>query len=372
MFVKHYGVYESDRRYSMEIYSVALKNGLLEIPCETITVDSVVPGSVFSRSADRRWSMRAARYMAYPWAVLRSQADVHHILDHGYAHLIGALGRGGTLCTVHDIIPVLAWKGLLAGVSNRKKPHLALFSLRKLRYFDRVIAVSESTKLDVVTNFDVPPDRVHVIPPGCSPAFKQLPYNDVRSFEQRFSLERVSGERRILLSGAAFYKNHETAMAVFAALCRRYDGPMTLLKSGETYAGFDSLARRFHIVDRVRQIQVPLTEMPALYNSVDCLLFPSIYEGFGLPVIEALACGTPVVTSNVASLPEAGGPAALACDPLNVDELARAVESVLFDDAVREKLMSAARDWVPRFTWAETARQTLAVYRSVLNEAGAG
>jgi alpha-1,3-rhamnosyl/mannosyltransferase len=106
-------------------------------------------------------------------------------------------------------------------------------------------------------------------------------------------------------------------------------------------------------------------ELPALYTGAELFVFPSLYEGFGLPVLEAMACGTPVVCSNVSSLPEVAGDAACQVNPLAVDELAAAIGRVLGDAALRQQMRERGLAQAARFSWTRTAQETLAVYRQI-------
>ena len=113
---------------------------------------------------------------------------------------------------------------------------------------------------------------------------------------------------------------------------------------------------------------VPEADLPALYAGAAVFVFPSLYEGFGLPVLEAMACGTPVITSNTSSLPEVVGEAGILIDPRDVRALAEAVERVLADERLRAELRAKGVERARQFTWEKTARETLAVYRSVREE----
>jgi glycosyltransferase involved in cell wall biosynthesis len=112
---------------------------------------------------------------------------------------------------------------------------------------------------------------------------------------------------------------------------------------------------------------VPDEDLPAIYSGADLFVFPSIYEGFGLPVLEAMACGIPVVTSNTSSLPEVAGDAALLVDPYSVDEIAAAMRRVLCDPDVAAELCAKGLQRAKQFSWERTARETIAVYEKVLN-----
>ena len=109
-------------------------------------------------------------------------------------------------------------------------------------------------------------------------------------------------------------------------------------------------------------------DLPALYNGASLFVFPSLYEGFGLPVLEAMACGTPVITSNTSSLPEVAGDAAILVDPENVEAIVEAMRRVLADRALAAELQAKGLERAKQFTWERTARETIAVYEKVLGQ----
>nr|HID12930.1 glycosyltransferase family 1 protein [Anaerolineae bacterium] len=111
--------------------------------------------------------------------------------------------------------------------------------------------------------------------------------------------------------------------------------------------------------------EVAEADLPALYSAADLFVFPSLYEGFGLPVLEAMACGTPVVCSNTSSLPEIVGDAALTFDPLDVEEMAAKIKEALYDETLREEMREKGLRQAAKFSWEKTARETLKIYREV-------
>ncbi|MGC9082856.1 MAG: glycosyltransferase family 4 protein, partial [Anaerolineae bacterium] len=138
-------------------------------------------------------------------------------------------------------------------------------------------------------------------------------------------------------------------------------------KKGWLYQGFFRRLRELGLEDRVRFTgYVPDEDLPALYSAADLFAFPSLYEGFGLPVLEAMACGVPVVCSNTSSLPEVVGEAGIMVEPHNVHALARAMGRVLTDEALRASLRARGLERAQRFTWEEAAKRTVEVYRQVL------
>jgi glycosyltransferase involved in cell wall biosynthesis len=170
----------------------------------------------------------------------------------------------------------------------------------------------------------------------------------------------------VLVTGSQFYKNHGAAVLACARLRSMYPKPLQLLKLGPPTAEFKAAVQNFGLEDITHYlVGVSGNHLPALYNSIDILLFPSLYEGFGWPPLEAMACGTPVVASNAASLPEAIGDAGLMCSPHDPDGLAQAMYALLTDDDLRLAVIERGLVRASLFEWEKVARQTLAVYELV-------
>jgi glycosyltransferase involved in cell wall biosynthesis len=183
---------------------------------------------------------------------------------------------------------------------------------------------------------------------------------------RRFGLN----EPYILYVGAlTLRKNIARALEAFAELNSSHPGLCFVLAGPSTWkkTPIASLLERLGITERVL-LTGPLTDddLPALYNGADLFVFPSLYEGFGLPPLEAMACGTPVVTSNASSLPEVVGDAAITVDPYDVDALSGAMRRVLTDPCLRDEMRQKGLARASGFTWERTARETVSVYRQVL------
>jgi glycosyltransferase involved in cell wall biosynthesis len=160
------------------------------------------------------------------------------------------------------------------------------------------------------------------------------------------------------------------------AFSRVYDGRTQLVLAGGTGWLYDEVHRKIEELSLgaavVRPGYVPSHELPLWYNAATVLAYPSLYEGFGMPVTEAQACGTPVLTSNTSSLPEAAGDAALLIDPRNVEEIAAALNLVLEDRALRKDLRERGLAHARTFNWSRTAQQTIEVYRRALSREARG
>ena len=237
---------------------------------------------------------------------------------------------------------------------------------RRLAAFDRVLTVSESARREVVDYYAVPEERVEVVYNGVGSGFRPGAVDES-------TLAKYGIRRPYVLTVSTLKpkKNVAASVRAFARLVERHpDMPHQLVLVGYKAAGYtevDDAVREHGLEGRVVQTGwTESAEIPAFYAGADLLLFPTLHEGFGLPVVEAMASGCPVVASRVYSVPEVGGDAILTFDPADEGEMAREAERALFDAPVRERLAAAGIDRAARFTWVEAARRTAAVYRELL------
>ena len=237
----------------------------------------------------------------------------------------------------------------------------------------RVIAVSEATKRDVENIMGVPPDRIRRVYNAPDPGFlahAAAPGSE----EQRRIMERYQIDYPFLLYAGNIrrHKNVPRLVEAFAVVREQlashpvYAG-LRLVIIGDTISQYPTV-RQTVIKSRVEQMVrflgfVPFETLRCFYESAAAFVFPSRYEGFGLPPLEAMACGTPVVTSNVSSLPEVVGDAALLVNPENVFDIARGIRDVLLDETLRAELIRRGREQAARFSWSRTARQVLEIYQ---------
>ena len=223
---------------------------------------------------------------------------------------------------------------------------------RSARRAARVLAVSERTKRDLIELYDIPPEKIVVTPNGIDPAF---------------SPEGPSPDGTAYALVVGTLQPRKDPGAAIEALALLGDGDLRLVFAGPDKGGradAERAAERAGLSGRVEfRGHVPQEELAALYRGAACLVFPSRYEGFGLPVLEAMATGTPVVATTAGALPEVAGEAAILVEEQNPVALAGGIERALAD---RERLVAAGLERARTFSWAETARRTLEVYRSLL------
>ena len=299
-----------------------------------------------------------------PAALRRLRVDVFHGMDHVGIPLVGRSGK--YVVTVHDVIPLI----LPETFTPRHRLVVRLALARVRRKADLVVVPSHAVKRDVVRRVGLPENRVVVTHEGCEPRFRP-----VRSAAARRDVAARYGlpPRYVLAVGTLEpRKNLTTLLEAFARL--RLDGEVDadlrlVLAGARGWLDEPIFAtvRSLGLEDAVRFTGfVDDADLPAVYSGAALFVFPSLHEGFGLPLLEAMACGVPVVTSNISSMPEVAGDAAVLVDPRDTDGLAAAIARLLRDEALRDRLREAGIARARQFSWEATARRTLDAYASVV------
>jgi glycosyltransferase involved in cell wall biosynthesis len=296
-------------------------------------------------------------------AILGLESAVGRVdLFHGTTYSVPARCRARTVATVHDLAllrhPELGPGHLVAMVRR---------ATRNLAGVDRIVAVSESTRNDIVELCGVPPERISVVYNGCSSDFYPRPRAEcIRAAERHWQLE---GPFLLNVGTVEPRKNLPNLIRAFARLRRQRNLPHRLVVVGGKGWGSEPLtdvARSEGVGEVVHFVgAAPYGLLPVLYGAADVFVYPSLYEGFGLPVVEAMASGTPVVASSCAALAEIADGAALLPDPGDPEQIAAAIEKCL-DASTADDLRSRGRKRAAHFTWSRSAAATLAVYEQVL------
>jgi glycosyltransferase involved in cell wall biosynthesis len=357
--------FSEDRRLSMEVYANGLSHALRAHFPECWQVREYRP-HVPDLLGQGNWRMRVARFGLYPWQARRQHGQINHILDHGYGHLLYVLDPERTVVTVHDLIPLVRWRGGIRGLARGRKPWLNLFSFNALRRARHLIAVSENTRRDLIRFCGCTAQKITLVYQGVDSIFR--PYSGPEKTRARRTLDLPEdGACQVLIMGSQIYKNQTGAIRAFAQLRKIFQKPLRLLKIGLPNAEWMRAVHQFGLNETTRCLEfIQRDQLPDLYNSVDFLLFPSLYEGFGWPPLEAMACGTPVVTSNTGSLAEVVGEAGLMYLADDYKGLAEAMYAVLTDEGLRQSLVENGLARARQFTWEETAKKTLTVYEKVV------
>jgi len=249
--------------------------------------------------------------------------------------------------------------------------YYSVFTWLAARLADRVLTVSEFSRQEIIRRLKVAPEQVVVVP--------EAPGSHFRTIGDRAHLARVRSkyslpERFLFNIGIQRpRKNLDRLIEAFSQLPLRSFRGVKLILAGKSDPGFQhvsSLIKQLGLGDRVLVIgEVADEDLPAVYSLARGLVFPSLYEGFGLPVVEAMACGTPVITSRGSALPEVSGDAALLVDPRSVSDIRDGMARVLEDDQLVDLLKSRGYARARLFTWEAAASRTLSVYQEILGKA---
>jgi glycosyltransferase involved in cell wall biosynthesis len=338
----------------------------------TVLHDPVYPPSIAASAAVRTLSVDASPFsLAQQWKLPRLLHELDADLYHSAYFLMPYTRRPAgmpTLLTVYDLIPLLLPRQstLRARLLARSATRLALRAAR------RVIAISEAARRDYLDHFRLQPEKIQAIPLAADPAFRPQSRETVAALRSRYGLP----ERYVLYLGSNKpHKNLERLVEAWALLQLPGSAPaaeqtLPLVIAGAWDDRYPVARQRAEALSLGAQIRwlgaAPEADLPALYAGALLFVFPSLYEGFGLPVLEAMACGTPVVCSNSSSLPEVAGDAALTVDPLDTERLASAIGQALDDECLREDLRAKGLRQAGSYSWPRTARLTIETYRRTL------
>lgn len=229
---------------------------------------------------------------------------------------------------------------------------------------DHILTISQATKRDLVVAFDVPPEKISVIYPGVQ---TEAPLENDPAGSAAFKALQLPSRYVLFVGTWEPRKNLPLLLRAWAKL-RPLDVALVLCGvKGWKFESVETLLDELQLHEDVQPLGYVAREaMPHLYAGAQCLAFPTLYEGFGLPVVEAMACGCPVLCSDSSSLPEAAGDAGWLLSPRDADLWAEALQKILGDAGLRETMRQKGYKQAAKFSWDEAARQTLQIYRSLL------
>jgi glycosyltransferase involved in cell wall biosynthesis len=265
-----------------------------------------------------------------------------------------------SLVTVHD----LGYLHFPQAHRPLDRWYLDLSTRWNARMATRVIVDSKATLLDLVHFYHVDPTKIRVVYPALRDDLFQ-PELDAEAVAQVKKRYQIEGDYIISVGTIHPRKNYGRLIRAFQTMPEKYKLVM-VGKRGWMYREILASVDSLHLAGRVKFLDyVAAADLPALYSGALLCAFPSLYEGFGFPILEAQACGTPVVCSNTSSLPEVAGEGAEFFDPNDVDAISRAILRVLGDDVLRSQLISKGSANLTRFAWQKTAREILSTIGSL-------
>jgi glycosyltransferase involved in cell wall biosynthesis len=308
------------------------------------------------------------RFWRHPRQAKRQETDLFHIIDHSNAHVaywLTSLGKP-IVVTCHDLVQFIYPEIL------REQARFPAFSTAMLNYSvrgmlksNRVITVSSNTANDVEKILGIERQKIVVVPNGTEKHFHPLPRESVEYLRQKYTTS--PNEICLLNVGSSHHrKNLSTVLKVLHELIQQGIS-IRLWKAGDDFTPEQKVFIQTHGLEQeVTYLGKPNQDLLLqIYNAADILIAPSLYEGFGLTVLEAMACGTLVITSNVSSLPEVAGDAAILVDPMDVRVMSEAVLQLLNSASYRQVLREKGMERADKFTWRQTAEQVAQVYENL-------
>ena len=357
---------------SMDRYARSLVTALNEVPGWKVSSPDVKGPSIVERVAGKANASRWGRLVRYPAEVRRLshelRPDVVHVIDHSHANLLKASEPSQSVITVHDVIPMLSVAGELNFTVRRQVRYTFPRKLRQIERCARVITVSESTKRQLLRFVDLPPERVHVTPLGVADVFNPGREGHDRQAERQQVLAQYGIDRaRKVVLHVCTRNRYKNSPSLLRALAKLPDEFVLLRVGAPLFDDEQALAGDLGIESRIINAGRVATDegLAAHYRSADVFAFPSTFEGFGWPPLEAMACGCPTVVSNAASLPEVIGEAGPTVEPEDFEALAKAILQLADDRATHEQ---KSLERAAHFTWAACATATAAVYDRVVAE----
>jgi glycosyltransferase involved in cell wall biosynthesis len=353
---------------SMDIYAEQLKSRL---PLAGSRYDIVAPDDYVLKKQRATGLIERlyARYVSYPALLRRYESDIIHILDHSYAHLLRGRDPQRVIITVHDLYTLHSSDngGLLRGEARGA---LLKWVMRWCARAALLIAVSDFTRRQIIELMGYPERRIRTVPLGVDECFFAEP-DEERIADLRARL-RLPSKPIILHVGSCVARKNIGALFGALSRLREQGKDAHLLQVGGIFTSVQKdEIRRQDLASSITQLDyVTDDELPLIYRLADLLLFPSNYEGFGLPVLEAMASGTAIVAARAASIPELAGEAALLVEPNDWDGLTRAVLRILADNSLRSELIAGGRERAARYNWSSTAKEIISVYDELLSSSG--
>lgn len=301
--------------------------------------------------------------ISLPRLLKRERVDVFHSTNF-MAPLTGFGGK--TVITVHDIIPLKFPEYAPRSKKTRLFPVYKALMKRLVNISDLIIADSEHSRRDIIECLGADPAKVRRVYLGVDPKYRPLPSTAKADVKRRLG---IKGKLALFAGRADPYKNLISLVKAAETINAKGRIHCTVVIAGQKDARYPEVERHIERAGIRKNVifagSLREDELIPLYNAADALVLPSLYEGFGLPPLEAMACGTPVICSDRASLPEVVGDAGVLVEPTDVKAIAGAMEHVFIDSALRARMSAAGIERAKLFQWRKTAEETLEIYKEL-------
>ncbi|NEU76745.1 glycosyltransferase family 4 protein [Hassallia byssoidea VB512170] len=357
--------------FSMDVYADGLVSGLKAVRPDWEIIE--LTPTPYSLERQRKSWLKGIqkyyeRYWRYPATLKRQVADIFHIIDHSEGHIARWLKRTGkpVVITCHDLINFIYPENIQ---DQAKVPFISKaswkYSIGGLKQSDRIITVSSHTAKDVTRLLHTQSDRLTVVPNAVESCFRLLPAAEIAAFR---SSQGLTPQTFCLLNVGSNHprKNVSTVLKVLEIL-KSQGLPVHFWKTGADFTAEQKTFIQNHNLENITYLGKPdKATLVKIYNAADILLAPALYEGFGMTILEAMACGTPVITSNVTSLPEVAGNAAILVEPMDVQAMVKAISHLQTDPSYQNILIQRGQERAREFSWEKTGEQIAGVYEHLL------
>jgi glycosyltransferase involved in cell wall biosynthesis len=342
---------KTDEIFAMSKYQIKIHERLIDIKLNPIEYPMI---------SKKRIINDAVKYLVYPFIVNRRvrKKNIKHITSQDLAYILKLVKLEKTIITCHDIIP---WV-----YDNERLPTTKL-KMKGLMKADRMITVSEYSKKDIIKHMGYPENKISIV----HPAVDHDIYYVKRDREIITKLGIPNTSKVILYVGSEQPRKNVPFILEALKQLKRKIPEIKFLKIGapQVSGAREKLLELIEMLSLQEEVifvgYVSENDITKYYNAADLFVYPSLYEGFGMPPLEAMACGTPVVTSNVTSLPEVVADSAITIDPHNIDAFVNAMYDVLTDEKLRETMINKGLKRAQLFNWEKSAKEMRRVYEQL-------
>jgi|TARA_B100001540_G_C15814991_1_gene646671 glycosyltransferase involved in cell wall biosynthesis len=348
MKVRFYLNYEEDFRNSMNNYGIDHIKNLKKIH-KHLKVSYFKPHlPKYLNFLPYLWRMRVARYFFYKLQIKSlPKVDVAHVVDHQYAHIVDNINAKRKIITVHDLQPIILQK------RYNRNPLLFKYSIRHLNLFNKIITISNKSKYDLLKYTNAKKNKIQVLYQPSQDEFNNKNFN--KKYIQRYINENRS--IKILTYASAEYKNFDTSLKVLSRLSKKFPNSCIL--------NFGKIANNPYENMKNKIIELPFMSRKNqnnIYRSADCLLFPSFFEGYGLPCVEAMNSNLPVISSNIPSIKEIMGNAGIYCKPLDVECFVKKITKLITNNKFYSKKKTQLKERKKFFDKRKYYKDLLKIY----------
>jgi len=307
-------------------------------------------------------AVRPGQQLVIPFKLNGKNVDIYH-----YPHFdLPLLQNNDSVITIHDLKYIIA-PGFFPEFSLIKKKYMNFFYRLAGRRARKIIVVSESTRNDLIKLFKIPGEKIAVIPLAASGEFR--PAKNKESIDMKLTERGINNKYFLVIGERRPHKNLVRIIEAFSIFKERCKEKYNLVLVGKKYANYSEPEQKITALNLNNDVilagYVSDDWLPIYYQGAEALIFTSLYEGFGIPIAEAMACGTPVITSNISSMPEVAGNAALYVDPYDSEAIAEKMELLVKNMVLSKELKQKGVKQAKKFNWHRTAEQTLSVYEEV-------